>query len=84
MNHSHDIDDHYSDLCCRHKQFLQPELNQHANLVLGDRVSYRSGIWRVVSTQVLGTTDGIALLNEDTGGIEKVFGRSALKWLKKL
>lgn len=82
-DHNHNMEnmDHYQAFCCREKRFQQPERNPHADVVLGDLVEYDGAIWTVGSTQVLGSTDGVALVHQHTKEVRKVFGQTNLKTL---
>lgn len=73
----------YSSLTDRKVNFLQPEQNPFTGFKVGDSVSYKGAPgYTVVSTQVLNTTDAMAIMNRSTGMVTKVFGKDNLGNIK--
>lgn len=64
----------YTALTSRTKRFVQPESNPVTGIHLHSAVVYRGDAYRVVSTQVLNSSNGMALQHEEGKHIIKVFG----------
>lgn len=74
----------YTTFANRHKRFIQPEINETAGVKVNDVVEYNNRRWMVATTQALGSTNGVTLVEIDTGLISKVFGRDNLKKINKV
>jgi hypothetical protein len=64
----------YTALTSRVERFVQPESNPVTGIRLHSTVMYRGDVYRVVSTQVLNSGNGMALEHEEGKHIIKVFG----------
>lgn len=64
----------YTALTSRTERFVQPEINPVTGIRLHSAVMYRGDAYRVVSTQVLNSANGMALEHDEGKHVIKVFG----------
>ena len=73
----------YSEIPKRTTRFVQPTQNPHNGLKIDDRVTYQGKTYKVVSTQALNSSDGMALMDDDKV-VLKVFGKENLLQIQKI